>query len=99
MLEFMLIMVLQIVFGALGMLVVCWFSRQREFRADRGGAQLTGRDHMLAALRRLAGNQDRIETQQHQELAAFKISGKWSGLLSTHPPLSVRIAALEKAQL
>lgn len=98
MMEFMLVTVLQIVFGVLGMVVVCWFSRQREFRADRGGAQLAGRDHMIAALRRLAGNQDRVETQQHKELAAFKISGNWSGLLSTHPPLAVRIAALERAQ-
>jgi len=99
MMEFMLVTVLQIVFGVLGMVVVCWFSRQREFRADRGGAQLAGRDHMVAALRRLAGNQDRIEIQQHKELAAFKISGNWSGLLSTHPPLEVRIAALERAQI
>jgi len=99
MMEFMLVTVLQIVFGVLGMVVVCWFSRQREFRADRGGAQLAGREHMIAALRRLAGNQDRIETQQHKELAAFKISGRWSGLLSTHPPLEVRIAALEQTQI
>jgi heat shock protein HtpX len=100
MLEFMVVIVLQIVFGILGSMVVAWFSRQREFRADRGGAQLAGRDRMIGALRRLAANRALVDPQ-HQELAAFKINGgasRWSGLFATHPPLEVRIAALENAR-
>jgi Zn-dependent protease with chaperone function len=52
---------------------------------------------MIAALRRLAANHELVETR-HQELAAFKINGLpgWTGLFSTHPPLQVRIAALER---
>jgi heat shock protein HtpX len=97
MLEFMIVIVMQIVFGILGSMVVAWFSRQREFRADRGGAQLAGRDRMIGALRRLAANREAVEPA-HQELAAFKINNtsRWLALLSTHPPLEVRIAALER---
>src|SRR4029450_4467886 len=51
-----LMLVLEIVFAMLGSLVTAWFSRQREFRADRGGATLAGRGNMIAALRRLAAN-------------------------------------------
>ncbi len=86
----------QIVFGLLGSMITAWFSRQREFRADAGGASLAGRGSMLAALRRLLANQQRIETA-HRELATLKIAGR-SGLmllLATHPPLEQRIAALE----
>ena len=97
MLEYMIVIVMQIVFGILGSMVVAWFSRQREFRADRGGAQLAGRDRMIGALRRLAANHEAVDPA-HQELAAFKINNtsRWAGLLSTHPPLEVRIAALER---
>jgi heat shock protein HtpX len=100
MMEYMLVMVLQLVFGVLGMLVTSWFSRQREFRADRGGATLAGRDRMLGALRRLAANSDAIEPA-HPELATLKINGmpRWTAMLSTHPPLAARIAALEQARL
>jgi heat shock protein HtpX len=88
---------LEIVLGILGSLVTAWFSRQREFRADRGGAGLAGRDRMLAALRRLASNRELVETQ-HQALATLKINGKrgWMVFFSTHPPLEARIAALER---
>jgi len=89
-------MVLQIVFGILGMLITSWFSRQREFRADHGGATLAGRDRMLAALRRLQANKDLVDTR-HETLATMKISGagRWGLFFSTHPPLETRIAALE----
>jgi heat shock protein HtpX len=97
---FLTVMVLQIVFGILGSLITSWFSRQREFRADRGGATLAGRDRMLAALRRLAANRELVDTR-HEGLATMKINGagRWMVFFSTHPPLEVRIAALEKAQL
>ena len=94
---FLVVMVLQVVFGILGSIITRWFSRQREFRADRGGATLAGRERMLGALRRLANNRELVDAQQ-QQLATLKINGLkgWLGLLSTHPPLEVRIAALER---
>jgi heat shock protein HtpX len=95
---FLVVMVLQIVLGIFGSMVTAWFSRQREFRADAGGAHLAGRERMVGALRRLAANQELIDTQ-HQALATMKINGVrgWAVLFSTHPPLEQRIAALENA--
>jgi heat shock protein HtpX len=94
---FLVVIVLQIVLGILGSLVVNWFSRHREFRADHGGAALAGRERMLGALRRLAANHERVDTGQ-QALATMKINGThgWAALFSTHPPLADRIAALER---
>jgi heat shock protein HtpX len=93
---FLVVMVLQIVLGILGSLVTAWFSRHREFRADAGGAHLAGRERMVGALRRLAANHELVDTQ-HQALATMKINGVrgWMSLLSTHPPLEERIAALQ----
>jgi heat shock protein HtpX len=93
---YLIVIVLQLVLGILGALVVNWFSRYREFRADYGGATLAGRERMLGALRRLAANADMVDTQ-HQALATMKINGGrgWATLFSTHPPLAERIAALE----
>jgi heat shock protein HtpX len=95
--SFLVVFVLQTVLGILGSMVTAWFSRQREFRADHGGATLAGRDHMLAALRRLAANRELVDPR-HQELATAKINGTqgWMALFSTHPPLETRIAALER---
>ena len=97
--SWMAVIALEIVLGMLGSLVTAWFSRQREFRADHGGATLAGRERMLAALRRLASNRELVETQ-HPALATLKISGKpgWMVFFSTHPPLEARIAALERFQ-
>lgn len=87
---------LEISLGILGSLVTAWFSRQREFRADAASAALSSREGMIAALRRLATTEERIDTAR-PALAAMKISGKktWLGAFSTHPPLAERIAALE----
>jgi heat shock protein HtpX len=95
-LSFVVMIVLEIVLGILGSLVTAWFSRHREFRADRGGATLAGRENMIGALRRLMTNRDTVETQ-HQALATLKINGAraWMVFFSTHPPLETRIAALE----
>jgi heat shock protein HtpX len=95
--SWMLMIVLEIVFGMLGSLITAWFSRQREFRADRGGATLAGRSNMIAALRRLAANRELVDPS-HQALATFKINGtrSWMVFFSTHPPLEQRIAALER---
>ena len=97
---FLIVIVLQIVFGILGSLITSWFSRQREFRADQGAATLAGRDRKIAALRRLQANKDAVDTS-HEALATMKINGRgrWMVFFSTHPPLEVRIAALEQARL
>ena len=93
---YLIVIVLQIVLGILGALVVNWFSRYREFKADHGGATLAGRERMIGALRRLQSNHELVDTQ-HQALATMKINGgrSWAVLFSTHPPLEERIAALQ----
>ena len=96
--SYMMVWLLELVLGVLGMIVVAWFSRQREFRADHGGATLAGKADMLAALRRLGANRELIDPR-HEALATMKISGRWTGLFSTHPPLEQRIAVLERAQI
>ncbi|MCG6866157.1 MAG: protease HtpX [Thiogranum sp.] len=87
----------QVVLGILASMIVMWFSRQREFRADAGGASLAGREKMIGALRRLqTGSQAALPDQ----LAAFGISGGADGikrLFMSHPPLQERIAALQQA--
>ena len=88
--------VAQLVFGVLASIIVMWFSRQREFRADAGSAALEGRGKMIAALRSL----QKTAEQPHlpSQMAAFGIAGGTSGfmkLFMTHPPLEERIAALE----
>ena len=95
---FVATIVFDIVFSILGMMVVAWFSRAREFRADAGAATLSSRNNMIAALQRLQANQQMIDTSQPQ-LATMKINGTRSGffaLMSTHPPLEARIAALQQ---
>jgi heat shock protein HtpX len=94
---FMTVMFFQVVFGMLASVIVMWFSRQREFRADEGGAALAGKQKMIAALERLKGNQQ--ESQLQGQMTAFGISGKqaMSALFMTHPPLETRIAALRAA--
>jgi heat shock protein HtpX len=96
--NYMVVVLLEIVLGILGSMVTAWFSRQREFRADRGGATLAGRQNMLGALRRLMANHEAVDTS-HEALATLKINGTrgWMMFFSTHPPLEVRIAALERA--
>ena len=99
-LSFVVMIVLEIGLGILGSLVTAWFSRQREFRADYGGAKLAGKQNMLGALQRLAMNREAIDTS-HQALATLKINGSrgWMVFFSTHPPLEQRIAALQNAQV
>ena len=89
-----IVFVLEMVFGVLASIVVMWFSRHREFHADRGGALLAGRRKMIAALERL--DRDRHEAQLPQEIAAFGLAGRksWTHLFMTHPPLAERIRAL-----
>ncbi len=87
----------EIVLGVLASIVVMWFSRKREFRADEGGAHLAGRKSMIAALQRL--QMSSVPAQLPAETAAMGISGKREGLMAlfaSHPPLEDRIAALQK---
>ena len=86
----------QMVFGILGSMVVCYFSRWREFRADAGGARLAGKEKMLAALRKLEQMHKGIAPQEADSFAAMKIAGggTFMKLFSTHPPLEARIKAL-----
>jgi heat shock protein HtpX len=98
---FVATIVFDIVFSILGMVVVAWFSRAREFRADAGAASLSSRQNMIAALQRLQVNQQLVDNSQPQ-LATMKINGSRSGfmaLMSTHPPLEARIAALQQPTL
>ena len=99
---FVATIVFDIVFSVLGMMVVAWFSRAREFRADAGAAVLSNRNNMIAALQRLQANQALVDNSQPQ-LATMKINGsKATGLrllMMTHPPLEERIAALQRPVL
>jgi heat shock protein HtpX len=88
----------QLVLGILASVIVMWFSRQREFRADAGGARLAGRERMIAALERLRAGRP---AQLPDPLAAFGICGggrrDFMRLFTSHPPLEERIAALRAA--
>ena len=90
----------EIAFGILGSIVVAWFSRQREFRADSGAAVLAGRGKMISALESLQNyyERDQEEVEAQPAFASLKISGKTTGFMSlfaTHPPLGARIEALK----
>lgn len=92
------VIVAELVLGILASMIVMWFSRQREFRADRGGAHLAGRESMIGALQRLQrGHSEPLP----DKMAAFGINGGISEglkrLFSSHPPIEARIAALRNA--
>jgi len=90
------VFVAEMVLGILASTIVMWFSRKREFRADAGGANLAGREKMIAALERLQAGHNQVALPE--QMAAFGISGgKPTGLKAlfmSHPPLEQRIAAL-----
>lgn len=87
-------MVLDVVLGFLAAIIVAWFSRQREFRADAGSARLLGqRQPMINALKRLGGMQP---GELPQSMQAFGITGGLGKLFSSHPPLEERIARLQQ---
>jgi heat shock protein HtpX len=93
---YIIVIVLDIVFGIIASMIAMWFSRHREFRADAGGAKLAGREKMISALETLAKSYG--QTTLPNEVRAFGISGHVARgakrLLMTHPPLAERIAAL-----
>ncbi|MEW6679212.1 MAG: protease HtpX [Pseudomonadota bacterium] len=96
---FVTMIIAELVLGILASIIVMWFSRQREFRADAGGAHLAGRRNMINALKRL-GNLHPAPLPD--KMAAFGIAGGGGGglkrLFMTHPPIEERIAALEAAE-
>ena len=96
---FVTMIIAEMVLGILASIIVMWFSRQREFRADYGGASLAGRENMIAALQRLNSLHP---APLPEKMAAFGIAGGGGAgikrLFMTHPPLEERIAALKAAQ-
>ncbi|RUO25665.1 protease HtpX [Aliidiomarina minuta] len=90
-----IVIVLEIVFGILASIIVMYFSRYREYRADAGAAKLVGADKMISALRRLGQGR---ESQLDSNMAAFGIKGKKarSELFLSHPPIEKRIQALQR---
>jgi heat shock protein HtpX len=93
---FLITLLLQAVLGVLATLIVMWFSRWREFRADAGGARLGGRGNMISALQALARNAG--EADLPRAFQAFGISGQAgvARLFMSHPPIAERIAALQR---
>ena len=89
----------EIILGILASMIVMWFSRQREYRADAGGANLAGTHKMIAALKKLQSNHGNSELPD--QLTTFGISGfrrsKLGALFLSHPPLEQRIQALENS--
>jgi len=95
------VIVLEICFMILGSLIVAAFSRYREFRADKGGAELAGKTSMIDALTALKANVGLVdESQQQQAVQALKISGNggFMKLFASHPPLDERIKRLQAAR-
>lgn len=90
------VFVLEMVLGIFASMIVAWFSRQREYRADAGGARLAGREKMIAALERLKMSH---ESSLEGSLTAFGINGKtkMSEMFMSHPPLEKRIDALRNS--
>ena len=95
---FVSVMLAQVLFGIVASVIVMWFSRQREYRADAGGAQLAGRGKMIAALEALKDPHTQVEMPE--QLAAFGISpghrSRFGALFMSHPPLEDRISRLQQ---
>jgi heat shock protein HtpX len=98
---FITVMVAQLVLGILASMIVMWFSRMREFRADYGSAQVVGKRPMIGALEALKAAHHPLPSQQFAAfgIASGKPPGGFARLFMSHPPLDERIAALQNAQL
>jgi heat shock protein HtpX len=98
--QFGVVIALEICLGILGMIVVSFFSRSREYRADAGGAALSSKESMIAALHVLKVNLQMPQVEDQPAIASLKISGKAGGFLklfSTHPDLDDRINKLRSS--
>lgn len=89
----------ELVLGILASIIVMWFSRQREFRADAGAARLVGSGKMVAALQRLAGTSDQPLPDQLHAMGISGGRGGISALFMTHPPIEKRIEALRTGRI
>ncbi|HVF63132.1 MAG TPA: protease HtpX [Casimicrobiaceae bacterium] len=95
---FVTVIVCEIVFGLIASIIVAWFSRHREFRADRGSAQYLGTPNpMISALRRLGGVSEEAALPQSVRVLGITDKKGLFSLFSTHPPIEQRIAALQNA--
>ena len=93
--HFLAIIFFQLVLSVLGSLVVFAYSRHREFHADRGGADLAGKDKMRHALESLKNYSNRVKQEEDTSIATLKINGKKkSNIFSTHPDIDERIRRL-----
>ena len=94
----MTVFVFEMIFGLLGQMVTSYFSRHREFRADKGGAKYSGRDSMISALEALQRDYSIVDQTEEKSLAMMQISSKnrFIQLLSSHPSLDSRIEALRR---
>jgi len=101
--QFGLTILFEIVFMLFGSMVVAWFSRYREFRADAGGARLAGRTNMISALQKLQLNSklELDDSRQPKSFQSMKISGgkSWLALFASHPPLTLRIKRLQQGSI
>ncbi len=97
-LRYFVTMILEILLSFFAMMLIAWFSRYREFKADEGGARLGGKEKMIAALKKLKKTIERADLTHNESFVAFKISSgsKIMRLFSTHPPLDERIKRLEE---
>lgn len=95
--NYIIIVVLEMVFGLFASILLAWFSRHREFRADNGGAYLSSKNKMIAALSALEKNYEQIPESDKSVMKNMKISSRegFMALFSTHPPLRKRIEALK----
>jgi heat shock protein HtpX len=94
-----LVMAIEMVLMLFGSMVVAWFSRWREYRADAGGAKIAGRENMIRALQRLKANVEGVDMDSAPSFMSMKISTKpnrFLALFSSHPPLEQRIERLQQ---
>jgi heat shock protein HtpX len=96
---FLTTLVAQVVLGVFASMIVCWYSRRREFRADRGGAELAGTGAMIAALDVLRRSQGEPMPPQLQAFGINTGGGGFMRLFMSHPPLDERIAALQTQEI
>ncbi len=98
---FLVQFVLQVCFMILGSILIAWFSRYREYRADAGGARLAGKEKMIGALQALQRNLELVDPRAQPAAQMLKISPRPAGMFrffSTHPPLEKRIARLQASE-
>jgi len=102
MMYYMVSMALDMALGFLGMIVIAYFSRKREFRADQGGAQFSSKTKMVSALEKLQQRFQPCGVKSEDKIATLKINtspSRFKALLSTHPPLEDRIKALKRPRV